>query len=65
MFEVARDYIAIAAAEAGVERLFSRGRDILRVRRWALAGKTTRALTLLKDEIRHREIEGVEDNKGD
>lgn len=55
MFDVARDYLGIPAAEADVERLFSEGRDILGVRRWAMQGKTLRALTLLKDELRRRE----------
>jgi hypothetical protein len=31
MFEVARDYIAIAALEVDIERLFNIGRDMLRV----------------------------------
>jgi hAT family C-terminal dimerisation region len=52
MARIARDYMAIPTSEADVERLFSDGRDILGVRRWAIQGKTLRALTLLKDELR-------------
>ena len=36
MFEVARDYMAVAASEVDIERLFSGGRDMLGVRRWSL-----------------------------
>jgi hypothetical protein len=63
MAQIARDYMAIPASEADVERLFSNGRDILGVRRWAIQGKTLRALTLLKDELRRRDRGEVSTNK--
>jgi hypothetical protein len=55
MAQAARDYLVIPAAEVDIERLFSDGRDILGVCRWALQGKTIRALQLLKDELRRKE----------
>ena len=57
MFEVARDYLAIAASEVDIERLFSMGRDILGVRRWALQAETMRSLTVLKDGLKRRNEE--------
>ena len=54
MFEVARDYMAVAASEVDIERLFSGGRDMLGVRRWSLQAKTMRSLTLLKDDLKRR-----------
>jgi hypothetical protein len=55
MFEVARDYMAITALEVDIERLFSMGRDMLGVRRWALQAATIRAPTLLKDYLKRRQ----------
>ena len=54
MFEVARDYIVVAALEVDIERLFSSSRDMLGVRRWSLQAKTMRSLTLLKDDLKRR-----------
>jgi len=54
MFEVARDYIVVAALEVDIERLFSSSRDMLGVRRWSLQVKTMRSLTLLKDDLKRR-----------
>lgn len=45
----ARDYLAIPAAEVSVERLFSRARDLLGLRRHSLNGETMRRLVLLRD----------------
>lgn len=49
MAAAARDYLAIPAAEVAVERLFSRGRDLLGVRRHSLKGETMRKVMLLRD----------------
>ena len=49
MAAAARDYLAIPAAEVAVERLFSRGRDLIGLRRHSLNGETMRKLTLLRD----------------
>jgi hypothetical protein len=49
MAAAARDYLAIPAAEVAVERLFSRGRDLLGLRRHSLNGETMRRVTLLRD----------------
>ena len=54
MSRAARDYLAIPSSEVDVERLFSGGRDILGVRRWAMSGATLRALTIAKDELRRQ-----------
>jgi hypothetical protein len=63
MARIARDYIAIPTSEADIEWLFSDGQDILGVWRWALQGKTLRALTLLKDELQQRDQGEVSTNK--
>ena len=49
MAVAARDYLAIPAAEVAVERLFSRGRDLLVLRRHSLNGETMRKVMLLRD----------------
>ena len=49
MAAAARDYLAIPAAEVAVERLFSRGRDLLGVRRYSLNAETMRRVVLLRD----------------
>jgi hypothetical protein len=49
MAAAARDYLAIPAAEVSVERLFSRARDPLGLRRHSLNGETMRKLVLLRD----------------
>jgi len=48
MAKIARRYISIPALEVGVERLFSRGRDQLRLRRYVLYLGTIKMLTILK-----------------
>ena len=55
--KAARDYLAIPPSEVDIERLFSEGRDIIGVRRWALDGDTISILMKLKDQKR-REKEG-------
>ena len=55
MAKAAREYLCIPSSEVDIERLFSDGRDILGVRRWALSGNTMRSLTLCKDELRRKE----------
>ena len=48
MARIARDFIGIAAAEVGVERLFSQGRDQIGLRRYSLLPATMKMLTMLK-----------------
>ena len=48
MTKITRRYISIPALEVGVERLFSRGRDQLRLRRYILYLGTIKILTILK-----------------
>lgn len=48
MAAVARALLAIPGSEVDVERLFSRGRDLLGVCRYGLNGESMRILTLLK-----------------
>ena len=48
MAKITRRYIGIPALEVGVERLFSRGRDQLGLRRYALHPGTMKMLTILK-----------------
>ena len=48
MARLARRYLGIPASEVGVERLFSRGRDLLGLRRYALQPGTMKMLTILK-----------------
>ena len=45
---IARDFIGIAVAEVGVERLFSVGRDVISLRRYSLQLATMKMLTMLK-----------------
>lgn len=51
----ARDHLAIPIAEVAVERLFSRARDLLGIRRYSMSSETMRILMLMED------IEKVED----
>jgi hAT family C-terminal dimerisation region len=51
MAEAAREFLAIPASEVSVERLFSRGRDLLGVRRHSLGADTMRMLMLMKDIV--------------
>ncbi|KAJ6001163.1 hypothetical protein N7481_001572 [Penicillium waksmanii] len=44
-----QDYLAIPAAEVAVEKLLSRGRDLLGVRRHSMKGETMRKVMLLRD----------------
>ncbi len=44
-----RDYLTIPTSEVAVKKLFSRGRDLLDVRRYSLNAKTIRKLILLKN----------------
>ena len=48
MSQVARDYLAILAAEVDVERLFSAGRDLIGLRRHSLSIDSMRAVMMLK-----------------
>ncbi len=54
MAAAARDYLAIPSVEVDIQRLFSDGRDILRIRRFALKGSTLRGLMICKDKLRQR-----------
>jgi hypothetical protein len=49
MAAAARDYLAIPASEVSVERLFSAGRDLIKIRRTSLNGETMRMLMLMDD----------------
>ena len=48
MAKIARRFLSVPASEVGVERLFSRGRDLLGLRRYALQPATIKMLTVLK-----------------
>ena len=65
MAKIARRYIGIPASEVGVERLFSRGRDLLGLRRYALQPGTMKMLTILKafysDEIFRKALVDLND----
>ena len=54
MAAAARDYLAVPGLEVDIERLFSDGRDVLGIRRFALKGSTLRDLMICKDELRRR-----------
>ncbi len=54
MAAVARDYLGIPSSKVDIERLFSDGRDILTIRRFALKGATVRDLMVCKDELRRK-----------
>jgi hypothetical protein len=48
MAKAVRALLAVPGSEVDVEKLFSRGRDLLGIRRFALKGETMRILVLLK-----------------
>jgi len=48
MARIACDFIGIAAAKVGVERLFSQGHDQIGLRRYSLLLATMKMLTMLK-----------------
>jgi hypothetical protein len=48
----AKEILAIPASEVDCERLFSQGRDLLAVRRYAMSGETMRIMMLLKGALR-------------
>ena len=48
MAKAVRALLAVPGSEVDVERLFSRGKDLLGIRRFALKGETMRILVLLK-----------------
>ena len=55
MAVVARDYLVILASEVVVERLFSKGRDLLGVRRYSLNVEIIKKLMLLRDMYQNEE----------
>ena len=65
MAKITRRYIGIPASEVGVERLFSRGRDQLRLRRYVLHLGTIKMLTILKafysDEVFRKALVDLDD----
>jgi hypothetical protein len=65
MAKIVRRYISIPALEVGVERLFSRGRDQLRLRRYVLHLGTIKMLTILKafysDDIFRKALADLDD----
>jgi hypothetical protein len=56
MSKVARDYLAIPAAEVAVERLFSSSRDLLAIRRHSMKAETMRLLMILRDQYIEKNI---------
>jgi len=48
MAKIVRRFLSVPVSEVGVERLFSRGRDLLGLRRYALQPATIKMLTVLK-----------------
>jgi hypothetical protein len=52
MSQVARDYLAIQAAEVDVERLFSESRNLIGLRRHSIAPETMKAILFLRNEYR-------------
>jgi hypothetical protein len=48
MARIAHDFIGIAAAKVGVERLFSQGHDQISLRRYSLLPAAIKILTMLK-----------------
>ena len=54
MSQVARDYLAIQAAEVNVERLFSESRDLIGLRRHSMAPETMKAVLFLRNEYRRQ-----------
>ena len=65
MAKITRRYIGIPALEVGVERLFSRGRDQLGLRRYTLHPGTMKMLTILKafysDEVFRKALVDLDD----
>ncbi len=55
MVVVVKDYLAIPASEVVVKKLFSRGRDLLGVRRYSLNAETMRKLILLRNIYQNEE----------
>ena len=56
MSRVARDYLAIQPSEVDCERLFSSSRDLLGLRRHAMAPETMKAVLLVRDQYRRGDI---------
>jgi hypothetical protein len=56
MCAIARDYLPIPGAEVDVERLFNVARDVLGLRRSSLGADTLRALILVKDYLRRKQL---------
>jgi hypothetical protein len=46
------DILVIPASEVDCERFFSKGRDLLAIRRYAISGETIRIIILLKGTLR-------------
>jgi hypothetical protein len=49
MSQVARDFLAVQPAEVDVERLFSKGRDLIGLRRHSMAAPTMKAVLVTRD----------------
>lgn len=61
MARVAGEILAIPTSEVNCKRLFSKGRDLLGIRRYAMSRETMRIIILLKGALRlKREIENLE-----
>src|SRR5579871_3322455 len=65
MAKIARRYLGIPDSEVGIERLFSRGRDLLGLRRYAIHPGTIKTLTILKasysDEVFRKALTELSD----
>jgi hypothetical protein len=56
IFAIARDYLPVPGVEVDVKRLFNIARDILGLRRASMGADTLRALILVKDHLRRKEL---------
>jgi hypothetical protein len=56
IYAVARDFLAILAAEVDIERLFNIKRDLLGLRRVAISRETIRAIMIVKDYLRRQKV---------
>jgi hypothetical protein len=56
MFTVICNYLSVPEVEVDIERLFNIARDILGLYRALMGGETIRALILVKDYLRYKEL---------
>jgi hypothetical protein len=58
MAKAAQDILAILGSKVDCERLFSRGKDILGIRRLSLSGETMQWLAVLKSYFKRKSNRG-------